>query len=330
MPTVSVVVPCLNEATSIGGLLQALADQDHPPDEVIIVDGGSTDGTADAVARFNTGPRLPVRLLSLPAASIPAQLNAGIRQARGDVIVRFDGHSAPDSTYISTALVTLEAPGAGVVGGAWSIEPGAPTNTARAIALAVAHPLGAGDAAYRTARYVGAPLDVDTVPFGCFRKTLWQQLGGFNEHLQVNEDYEFNYRVRRAGLRVVLNPRIRSRYLARATFGSLAWQYLRYGWWKGRMLRSNLGSLRWRQAVPAVFVLALAATGVLTVAQPPAWPLFAAVAGPYAVAVVAAAAHVCARSRSWRQLPLVATAFLLVHVPWGTGVWGGVVAGRPR
>jgi glycosyltransferase involved in cell wall biosynthesis len=81
MPTASVVVPCLNEATSIG--------------------------------------RLPVRLLSLPAASIPAQLNAGIRQTRGDVIVRFDGHSAPDSTYISTALVTLEAPGAGVVGGAW-------------------------------------------------------------------------------------------------------------------------------------------------------------------------------------------------------------------
>jgi succinoglycan biosynthesis protein ExoA len=330
MPSVSVVVPCLNEAKSIRNLLQALAGQDRPPDEIIIVDAGSTDGTQDVVAGFENGPGPRVRLLRFPTASIPAELNAGISQAQGEVIVRLDGHSAPDTAYISTALVTLEAPGAGVVGGTWSIEPGAPTPTGRAIARAVAHPLGAGDAAYRIAGPAGDSVDVDTVPFGCFRKTLWEQLGGFDERLLANQDYEFNYRVRRAGLRVILNPGIRSRYVARATFGRLARQYVRYGWWKGRMLRANPRSLRWRQAVPALFVLALAATGALTLAQPRAWPVFGLVAGSYGLAVGAATAQICARSRVWSQLPLVAAAFALVHVPWGTGVWGGLLAGRLR
>ncbi len=140
------------------------------------------------------------------------------------------------------------------VGGVWEIQPGATTWIARSIAVAAAHPLGVGDAMYRLA---ATASEVDTVPFGSFRRTLIEQIGGYNESLLTNEDYEFNTRIRQANGRVWLDPSIRSVYFARSTFKELVRQYWRYGYWKWRMLRHFPDTVRWRQALPPLFVLSL-------------------------------------------------------------------------
>ena len=126
---------------------------------------------------------------------------------------------------------------------------------------AAAHPLGVGDALYR---HASRAIEVDTVPFGSFRRTLIEKIGGFDETLHTNEDYEFNARVRKSGGRVWLDPSIRSIYFARSTFADLARQYWRYGFWKWFMLRRYPNTLRWRQALPPLFVVSLLGLSLLS------------------------------------------------------------------
>jgi succinoglycan biosynthesis protein ExoA len=316
---VSVVVPCLNEAAHIERLLRGVQAQHYRPLEVVVVDGGSTDGTPDIVRNFaRQHLELSCTILSAPGATIAAAMNAGIRAARGRIIVRLDAHACPEPDYVARLVHTLRTWGAGVAGGRWEIEPGAPSVVARAIALAVQHPLGAGDAVYRTGRGATRPRPVDTVPFGCFEKATWAEVGGFAEALATNEDYEFNYRVRQTGRTIVLHPGAVSVYVARSTLGALARQYFRYGWWKAEMLKHHPRSLRWRQALPLAFgaLVAVLLFGSL-VSRLVAMAL-AATAGVYAGAVLLACAQIAQRGGRGvlRALPLV---FPVIHFAWAGG-----------
>ena len=330
---VSVVVPCRNEERSVQQLLEALRLQDWPIHDVIVVDDASSDASAEVIEAYGRRhPDFPVRVVRSPPVGIPSAVNAGIRAAEGDVVIRLDAHSCPAPDYVRRALEALRETEAGVVGGVWEIAPGRAGVVAQAIAGAVAHPLGAGDAAYRTSRAAGERLDVDTVPFGCFRKALWEQVGGFNERLLTNEDYEFNYRVRQSGERVVLDPRICSIYFARSTIGELARQYFRYGWWKAQMLKAHPRSLRWRQAVPAGFVAACAVLALSSpFVRPSAWSLVALL-GVYAAVVIGASVRISGGRRNWRILPILPAVFAVIHFSWGGGLLVNLLtAGRwPR
>src|SRR5581483_8127497 len=194
-------------------------------------------------------PALPIRIIEGAGRGVAAAVNSGIAALHSDVIVRLDGHCRPAGDYVRRTAELATQPGTGVAGGAWTIRPSAATEQAAAIAIAVEHPLGSGGAAYRRppadSSQPAAVESVDTVPFGCFRRALWQELGGLDERLWSNEDYDFNFRVRRRHLRVALDPTIRCTYYARPTVGALARQYGRYGWWKARMLRHHPESIRW-------------------------------------------------------------------------------------
>jgi succinoglycan biosynthesis protein ExoA len=319
-PRVSVVIPCRNERAYVGGLIDALRGQQVAPHEIVVVDGGSTDGTRDVVQQLQRSDHsVSVRVVVRQDASIPGAVNAAVREATGDVIVRLDAHCEPSEDYIARALERLAEARAGVVGGIWHVAPGATTATAAAIARAASHPLGAGDAAYRIGRQRTEPADVDTVPFGCFRREVWERLGGLDESLLANEDYEFNYRVRQAGLRVILDPGIHCTYFARPTLGALGAQYFRYGWWKVQMLRKHPESLRRRQAVPAFFVAALVLLTLLGALWPPAWLLLAAQVSVYGAAVAGTALVVCLREGRWARLLPLCGAFATIHVAWGAG-----------
>jgi glycosyltransferase involved in cell wall biosynthesis len=319
--SVSVVIPCRNEAGSIERLLDALRAQDWPIHEAVVVDDGSTDDTAGILEAYASRfPDFPLRVLSGAAAGIPAAVNAGARTASGEIIIRLDAHSRPAPDYVRWSVSALDCHDAGVAGGVWEVAPGADTLIARAIARAVSHPMGAGDAAYRTGRALGEAHEVDTVPFGCFRKALWEEIGGFNERLLTNEDYEFNYRVRRSGRRVVMDPRIRSTYYARTTLSDLARQYFRYGWWKAQMLKANPASLRWRQAVPAGFVAVLTVLiGSSFFFRPAAVMLFGLVL-VYLSALLVASGRICGGRRTWKILPVLPAVFATIHFTWGAGV----------
>jgi glycosyltransferase involved in cell wall biosynthesis len=266
MPLVSVVVPCYNEQDTICLLLDALYNQTLPHNklEVVIADGLSSDRTRQAIADYqDSHPDLALRVVDNPRRVIPAGVNAAIRAAQGEWIVRLDAHSVPRPTYVERCLMALQAGCGDNVGGVWEIRPGGPGWLAHSIALAAAHPLGVGDARYRLG---GHPQAVDTVPFGAFHRSLLERVGYFDETLLTNEDYEFNVRVRQSGGVVWMDPQIRTAYFARATLGSLGQQYWRYGYWKAHMLRRYPNTLRWRQLLPPLFVSSLLGLGLLSLA----------------------------------------------------------------
>lgn len=330
---VSVVIPCLNEAAHLERLLDTVLAQDASVAEIIVVDNGSTDHTADVAKSYALRhPEVPVHVLACERPGAAAALNAGVRAASGEIIVRLDGHSRPRPDYVRRAVAALQRPDVGVAGGVWEIVPSAETTVGRAIACAAAQLVGSGGAAYRTPRRLTGPTEVDTVPFGCFRKSLWNALGGYLEHLQTNEDYIFNYRSRRIGQRVVLDPAMRCVYLARPTFRPLAAQYFRYGWWKARMLKAFPSAMRLRQAVPVIFVTMLVALGLAGVVVPGVWQAAAGLVGVYLTSLVAVSIPAALRDRDVGLIPALASAFAIMHVTWGAGFLVSLIsAGRwPR
>jgi len=327
--TVSVVVPCFNEERFIGKVLENLAQQyDGEKYEIIVVDGMSTDRTREVVAEFATrkASDVRVRLIDNPARNIPVALNTGIKEARGEIIVRMDAHSVPSINYVRRCVELLNEQEAAVVGMPWRIRPGEESCVARAVALAVSHPFGIGDAKYRSPNIHGAQF-VDTVPFGVFRKSLWQELGGFNENLLANEDYDFNYRVRERGGRILLDASEHCDYFARSTMTELAKQNFRYGSWKAQMVKLHPRSIKLRQLVAPVFVAALVVLATLSLWWMPALWLLSAIVALYTSLAILCAVQLARRSGEGFDLKLVAAislAFFVIHSFWGSGFLSGL------
>jgi succinoglycan biosynthesis protein ExoA len=327
--SVSVVIPCFNEEQFIGTVLQNLAGQYQRGEyEIIVVDGQSTDATRSVIGGFATAnPGLRISVVDNPARYIPVALNLGINAARGEFIIRMDAHSVPSSNYVSRCVQLLKDEQASVVGMSWHIKPGDTSTVARAIAMAVAHPFGVGDARYRLATTTAQ--FVDTVPFGAFRKTLWQKVGGFNEDLLANEDYDFNYRVRQSGGKVLLDSQAHCDYFARPTISQLARQYWRYGSWKAQMLRLHPSSVKLRQVVAPLFVAWLLLSFALGFFWGIAWWLLAATIALYAVGALISSLQLSLRRRDMRSLFVLPFIFFTIHWMWGSGFLFGLIR-RPR
>ena len=167
-------------------------------------------------------------------------------------------------------------------------------------------------------------MSVETVPFGAFPRALWDRLGGFDESLAANQDFDFNYRARAAGVEVVLDRRIKATYVARATLGALWRQYFRYGFWKLQMLRKDARAIHWRQ-VPPMLVLPWV---VMTLVAAVLWPSVATAlaAGLYPVVLVLGALHLASRGAGVG--PAIA-ALTTVHLGWSAGFWRGAFGGPP-
>lgn len=325
LPFVSVIIPCYNEEATIRKLLEALRAQTYPlaKMEVVISDGLSTDATRDVIAAFQKEHSdLSVRVVDNQARTIPSGVNQAIREARGELFVRLDAHSMPIPEYVQRCVEAHQTGMGDNVGGVWEIRPGAETWVAESISFAAAHPLGVGDAMYRLNAKAGA---VDTVPFGSFRRELIQRIGAFDETLLSNEDYEFNTRVRESGGTVWLDPAIRSVYFSRSTFGKLAAQYWRYGFWKFKMLKRYPHTLRWRQALPPIFVLILLTLSVLSLGAPIARYLLALQFFSYFFVLGLAGLRLAMKTRKGFLIWGLPLAIATMHIAWGAGfLWSGI------
>jgi succinoglycan biosynthesis protein ExoA len=325
-PKVSIIVPCYNEEATIRHLLDSILAQTFPREqmEVVIADGLSVDATRTVISVFQQEhPDLSLMVVENKVRTIPSGLNLAIKSANGEMIVRLDAHSAPIPEYVMRCVEVLESGKGANVGGVWEIKPGAQTWVAESIAAAAAHPLGVGDAMYRLNAKAGA---VDTVPFGSFRRSLIEKIGAFDETLLTNEDYEFNTRVRRSGGVVWLDPSIRSIYFARSTLGELARQYLRYGFWKWRMLARYPSTLRWRQALPPLFVALLIVLGALS-----AWFVLARIfiavqITLYLTALIFAGLIAAVKKQKFTLIFGLPLAIVTMHMSWGSGfLWSMVI-----
>jgi succinoglycan biosynthesis protein ExoA len=325
-PSVSIIVPCYNEQATIRLLLGAILAQNYPQSkmDVVIADGLSQDKTLAVIAEFQKEhPSPPVIVVNNYRRTIPSSLNLAIEKAKGEIIVRLDAHSMPIPEYIERCVQTLEEGKGSCVGGIWKIRPGGEGWIAQSIAAAAAHPLGVGDAMYRLEAKPGA---VDTVPFGAFRRNLIETIGGFDETLLTNEDYEFNTRIRQNGGVVWLNPSIRSTYIARATFAELAKQYWRYGYWKFKMLSRYPKTVRWRQALPPLFVLSLICLPIFSIFLTSARFLLLIEIIFYLLVLAGAGITLAFRQHKLLIAPGLVYAIITMHLTWGSGFLWSLVS----
>jgi GT2 family glycosyltransferase len=239
-----------------------------------------------------------------------------------------DAHAVPSQGYIRRCVAVLEQSAVGVVGMPCYVLPGANTLTARAIAGGVSHRFGIGDAKYRLRDGQLAQEQVDTVAFACFRKSLWSSLGGFNETLLTNEDYDFNYRVRESGLQVMLDRSGHCDYFARTTLKDLGRQYRRYGRWKAQMVKLHPRSLKVRHMMAPLFVLSIVSLAAAGFIWSFAWLLLGLELGLYLFLALAFGLQVARNTGGGLPLALMMPlVFLNIHVSWGTSFLTGLMIG---
>src|SRR3954449_11300218 len=233
---VSIVVPARDEERHIGDTLDALRAQDHPNFEIIVVDGGSTDGTVDVVKRHMVeDPR--VQLQHNPKGITPISLNVAVAHARGQWLVRMDAHSTVDPGYVSAAVARLREGRWGGVGGRKDGLGSTPAG--KAIAAALGSRFGVGGSVYH---HGVVEQEVDHIPFGAYPTALARELGGWDPELITNQDFEFDYRLRRTGARLLFDPSLRIDWQSKQTVRDFYRQYRRYGRGKVDVLRKHPAS----------------------------------------------------------------------------------------
>ena len=329
---VSVVIPCYNEEDFIARALESLSDQFEAESyEIIVVDGLSSDQTRKEIRQFADAHKdLVVRIVDNPARNIPTALNLGVQNARGEIIARMDAHAVPPIGYIRRCVEVLKENDVGVVGMPCYVKASRKTAMAEAIANAVSHSFGIGDAKYRLSDSQSARESVDTVAFSCFRKSLWQELGGFNESLLTNEDYDFNYRVRRLGRQVILDRSGRCDYFARPTLGQLSQQYRRYGYWKAQMIKLHPGSIKLRHMVAPVFVASIMFFVLAGFFIPLAWVALGFELLAYSVLALYFGWKIARKSdRGPQMIFLMPIVFITIHCSWGCSFLVGLFSRLP-
>lgn len=309
-------MPVLNEKRHLEHAVRAIFEQDYPGSlDVCLALGPSTDRTDEVAARLQQHePRL--RTVANPTGKTPAGLNAAIRATSGEIVVRVDGHAVLPPGYITRAVETLQRTGAVNVGGVQRAEGTTPFE--RAVALAMSSPFGMGGAKFHSG---GTEGPVDTVYLGVFRRNALENVGLFDETLVRNQDYELNIRLRKAGGVVWFDPQLHVTYRPRPTLRSLARQYAEYGAWKRHVLTLHPGSLKLRQAIPPLALIAIVVGLIASI-----WfPIALVIPGSYLVAD--AAASVATARRHWLSAFRLAVIFPTIHMSWA---WGFLFGRRAR
>jgi len=326
--SVSLIIPCHNEGAVIESCLRSVLAQDQLGEdtEILVIDGRSDDGTRQILERFaKTDTR--VRILDNPERIVSTGLNAGIRAARGDTLIRLDAHTEYAPDYVRSCREVLAETGADNVGG--PVRTRAYTPLQKAIAAAYHSPFSTGGARFHRPGYEGW---ADTVPYGCWRRITFEKFGFFDETLVRNQDDEHNLRIVRGGGRIWQSPRIRSWYQPRAALGSLFAQYAQYGYWKVRVIQKHRLPGSWRHLIPGVFLLTLMSLALAAlVATVPAfhWLSFAprclqVLGGCYGLGL-ACASIATAKQTDWRLLPLLLLVFPCYHAGYGWGFLRGAL-----
>jgi succinoglycan biosynthesis protein ExoA len=308
--TVSILIPTLNEIAHIDACLASVLAQHHPLLEVLVIDGGSTDGTRERVESY--GP--PVRLVDNPSRGPASAMNVGIAASKGSIICRMDAHTVFDPCYVTESLRVLLEEDADVVGG--PMHPVGTSAFGRAVAAVTSSALGMpGRFHYATTR-----IDTDHVFLGMWRRSTLLELGGFDaRHFPwCGEDNELTYRIRRKGGRVICDPAVRSDYTPRETPAALWRQYDRYGLAKASSLAIHRALPSWRPVAPAALV-AVTAVGLVTGRT---WKGRAAVPVLHALGCGVVAHWVSRRAASdpWRA----ALVQEICHWSFGFGFWRGI------
>lgn len=322
IPFVSVIMPVRNEEDFIERSVGAVLDQDWPKEkmEVIVADGMSTDKTRDLIQEM-IEKTSNLKLVDNQKKIAPTAINVACRHARGEIIVRVDGHCVIAPDYVRRCVEHLQnRPEIDCVGG--PIETIGHSLVSRAISAGMSSNFGVGGSPFRTTK--GKTLLVDTVAFPAYRRSIMQRAGEFDEELVRNQDDEYSYRMRKLGAKILLAEDIHSKYYSRGSLTKLWKQYYQYGYWKVRLLQKHPMQMRPRQFAPPLFAATLCVFLLLAIATPLGWWPLTMLVGSYAAANLIAS-FIAAAHTEWNYMLLLPIVFAILHLSYGFGFLNSLI-----
>lgn len=316
----TVICPIYNEENRIEECIRSVVAQDWPKDEleVLFVDGMSGDRTREIVKEYSQ--QYPfIQLLDNPKRIAPSGLNIGIRAAKGEIILRLDAHAKYPTDYFSVLVSKLRETGADNVGGVCRTLPAKDTPECRAIAHAMSSPFGMGNSYFR----IGTDCEkwVDTVPFGCFRRDVFDKIGLFDEELVRNQDDEFNGRIIQNGGKILLLPQVVTDYFARSSINKTAKMFYQYGLFKPLVNKKLQKPTTLRQFFPPLFVGGILFGGVLSLFSCTIRWIYLPILVLYILIAFFAGLR-C--TRRWPDILWMPVVFAAIHVCYGCGYWIGL------
>ena len=262
---VSVVMPVYNEEKYIEDCINSLLKQDFPKEQMewIFVDGCSTDKTKVIISKYQKQYPKLIRLLDNINKTVPYAMNIGIKASVGKYIIRLDAHSEYAYDYISKCVYYLDTTDADNVGGV--AETKSKGLVGNAIALMLSSKFGVGNSQFRTSKKGGY---VDTVPFGAFRREVFDKYGLYDERLTRNQDNEMNYRIRKNGGKIYMAEDINLSYYCRDNIRGIADMAIKNGKWNVITMKLHPGSMSSRHFIPFIFLLSLFLMTILSITIP--------------------------------------------------------------
>ena len=330
LPFITVICPVYNEKKYISACIESVIQSDYPKDlmELYFIDGMSPDGTASIIKEYSE--KYPyIKLLENPHKTVPYALNLAIDQSIGDLIIRLDAHAIYPKNYFLDLVKWQMKLDADNVGGLCRTLPAQKTPVAHAIAEAVSSKFGMGNAYFRIG--TSQVRKVDTVPFGCFKRDLFERIGKFDVELTRNQDDEFNGRIVKNGGSVYLIPHIVSDYYARDTIRKVSQMFYQYGLFKP-LVNKKLGSpATLRQFAPPVFVLGLFFGLILSFVSHVFMIPFVVIMAVYLFTALDYGRKAGNKWGDWKLVLWMPIVYFVIHVSYGWGYLRGfykVLTGR--
>ncbi len=317
----SVICPIYNEEKYIANCIESILLQDYPKDdlEVLFVDGMSKDRTREIVAEYTR--KYPfIRLIDNPEKIVPYAMNYGIRASKGEVIIRLDAHATYEKNYFSALVRRLNELGADNVGSVCKTDVLNKMPKTLAIREVLSNKFGVGNSVFRTG--IDKVMEVDTVPFGCWRRDVFDKYGLYDLRLVRNQDIELNKRILRGGGKIFIVPDTYCTYLARETFKGLAKNNYGNGKWNILTVHytKQVNSLSIRHFIPLAFVLSLILPVIASIFYLPLIALAALSLIAY-VLLLGLISIKLSFSKKLNFFYLLAS-FLVLHLSYG---WGSLV-----
>lgn len=320
----SVICPIYNEERYIAACIESILAQDYPKDdlEVIFADGMSNDRTREIVAQY-TAQYPWIRVIDNPKRIVPPALNAAIAASKGDIIMRLDAHAIYPSNYFSALVKAHDRYNAANIGAVCQTDVLNKNAKSLAIREVLAHPLGVGNSAFRTG--ISEAKEVDTVPFGCWKRSTFDKYGKFDKRLVRNQDIELSKRIIRNGGKIIIIPETYSTYFARETFSKLAKNNYSNGLWNILTVwyTHEFNSLSIRHFIPLIFVLSLLLPVIAGFLWHPLWWLGLASLTIYSIVVSIISAKIAIKKHL--NFFYLVTSFFVLHLSYGWGSFIGLL-----
>lgn len=325
---VSLLIPCRNEIKYISQLVKNIIDQDYSSHylEIFFIDGMSNDGTRQIIQSY-INKYNNFKLIDNNNKTVPFALNEGIRISSGEIIIRLDAHAIYPKNYITELVKYIQTLDADNVGGVWETMPANNSYVAKGIAISLSSLFGVGNADYRLLTTQKREYyEVDTVPFGCYKREIFDKIGLFDEDLTRNQDNEFNERIINAGGKIYLIPSIKIIYFARENYIKLFNMFFQYGYF-GPLVDIKLRkTTRLRRYIPSLFVLSLLFPILFSTVNFSFVYITISIFSFYFIIAIIFSLIETYKRRSIYLVPFVLYAYLISHLAYGLGYIKGFIS----